>query len=50
MTLRWLGARAGFAVGCLSEIERGLQPGSAVALSLIAAALGTTIYVLTPLD
>lgn len=43
MTLRDLAARTGIAVGYLSEIERGLKPGSAGALSRIAATLGTTI-------
>ena len=43
MTLRDLAARTGIAAGYLSEIERGLKPGS-------AAALGTTIDVLVQLD
>ena len=50
MTLRDLAARTGVAVGYLSEIERGLKPGSAGALSRIAAALGATIDVLVQLD
>jgi hypothetical protein len=33
LTLRDLAARTGLAVGYLSEIERGLQPGSTSALS-----------------
>ena len=50
MTLRDLAARTGIAVGYLSEIERGLKPGSAGALSRIAATLGTTIDALVQLD
>ena len=50
MTLRELAARTGIAVGYLSEIERGLKPGSAGALSRIAATLGTTIDALVQLD
>lgn len=50
MTLRDLAIRTGIAVGYLSEIERGLKPGSAAALSRIAAALGTTIDALVQLD
>ncbi len=43
MTLRELSERTGIAAGYISEIERGLKPGSASALALIASALGTTI-------
>ncbi len=50
MTLRNLAARTGIAAGYLSEIERGLKPGSAEALSRIATALGTTIDALVQLD
>ena len=50
LTLRDLAARTGLAVGYLSEIERGLKPGSASALSRIAVALGTTIDTLARLD
>ncbi len=50
MTLRDLAARTGIAAGYLSEIERGLKPGSAEALSRIAAVLGTTIDALVQLD
>ena len=50
MTLRDLAARTGIAVGYLSEIERGLKPGSTAALSRIAAELGTTIDVLVQFD
>ena len=50
MTLRDLAARTGIAAGYLSEIERGLKPGSAEALSRIATALGTTIDALVQLD
>ena len=46
VTLRELSERTGLAAGYLSEIERGLKPGSAAALALIADALGTTIDVL----
>ncbi len=46
MTLRELSKRTGIALGYLSEIERGLKPGSASALARIASALGTTIDVL----
>ena len=50
MTLRDLAARTGIAASHLSEIERGLKPGSAAALSRIAVALGTTIDVPVQLD
>ena len=50
MTLRDLATRTGITVGYLSEIERGPNPGSASALSRIAAVLGTTIDVLVQLD
>ena len=50
LTLRDLAARTGLAVGYLSEIERGLQPGSTSALSRIADAVGTTIDTLVRLD
>lgn len=50
MTLRDLAARTGIAASYLSEIERGLKPGSAAALSRIAAELRTTIDVLVQLD
>ena len=50
LTLRDLAARTGLAVGYLSEIERGLKPGSASALSRIADAVGTTIDTLVRLD
>lgn len=43
ITLRELSERTGIASGYLSEIERGLKPGSASALARIAGALGTTI-------
>ena len=43
VTLRELSSRTGVAASYLSEIERGLKPGSAVTLSKIADALGTTI-------
>ena len=50
ITLRELAARTGIAAGYLSEIERGLKPGSAGALSRIAGALGTTVDTLLQLD
>ncbi len=43
ITLRDLSERTGVAASYLSEIERGIKPGSAAALSRIANALGTTI-------
>ena len=46
ITLRELSERTGVAVGYISEIERGLKPGSTSALARIASALGTTIDVL----
>ena len=42
-TLRDLSESTGVAASYLSEIERGLKPGSATTLSRIAGALGTTI-------
>lgn len=46
LTLRDLSEKTGIAAGYLSEIERGLKPGSTSALVRIATALGTTIDVL----
>ena len=46
VTLGELSEKTGIAKGYLSEIERGLKPGSASALARIARALGTTIDVL----
>ena len=46
ITLRELSERTGIASGYLSEIERGLKPGSASALARIAGALGATLDVL----
>ena len=46
ITLRELSERTGIAAGYISEIERGLKPGSTAALARIASALGTTIDVL----
>lgn len=43
VSLRELSARTGVAASYLSEIERGLKPGSAATLSRIADALSTTI-------
>ena len=43
ITLRDLSGRTGVTASYLSEIERGLKPGSAATLSRIADALGTTI-------
>ena len=46
LTLRALAERTGIAVSYLSEIERGLKPGSVAALTRIAGALGTTVNTL----
>ena len=46
VTLQGLSEKTGLAVSYLSEIERGIKPGSASALARIAGALGTTIDVL----
>lgn len=46
LTLRELSEKTGVAAGYISEIERGLKPGSTQALARIASALGTTIDVL----
>ncbi len=46
ITLRELSERTGIAAGYISEIERGLKPGSTSALARIASVLGTTIDVL----
>lgn len=46
ITLRELSDKTGIAAGYISEIERGLEPGSTSALARIASALGTTIDVL----
>ncbi len=46
LTLRELSEKTGVAAGYISEIERGLKPGSTSALARIAGALGTTIDVL----
>ena len=46
LTLRALSRTTGFSASYLSEIERGIKPGSKTALSGIAAALGTSIDVL----
>ena len=46
MTLRELSEKTGIAAGYISEIERGLKPGSTSALARIACGLGTTIDVL----
>ena len=43
ITLRDLSERTGVTASYLSEIERGLKPGSAATLSRIAKALGTTV-------
>ncbi len=43
MTLRDLSDCTGIGASYLSEIERGHKPGSASALSPIAAALNTTV-------
>ena len=46
ITLRELAERTGIASGYISEVERGLKPGSTSALARIASGLGTTIDVL----
>ncbi len=46
ITLRELSEKTGVAAGYISEIERGVKPGSTSALARIASALGTTIDVL----
>ena len=46
LTLRELSEKTGIAQGYISEIERGLKPGSTKALARLARALGTTIDVL----
>jgi len=43
LTLRELARRAGISPSYLSEIERGLKPGSASALAKVATALDTTV-------
>lgn len=47
LTLRELAKRAGLSPGYLSQIERGVKPGSVAVLSRIARELGTTIDALT---
>ncbi len=49
-TLRDLAAKTGIAASYLSEIERGIKPGSTAALSRIAKAFGTTLDVLVKLS
>lgn len=49
-TLRDLAAKTGIAASYLSEIERGIKPGSTKALSRMAAAFGTTLDVLVKLS
>ena len=46
LTLRQLSEATGVAASYISEIERGLKPGSAASLVSLAAALGTRIDVL----
>lgn len=46
LTLRQLSETTGIAAGCISEIERGIKPGHAAALTRLASALETTIDVL----
>ena len=43
-------ARTGIAASYLSEIERGIKPGSTALLSRIADAFGTTLNVLVKLS
>ena len=49
-TLREVAAKTGIAASYLSEIERGIKPGSTAALSRIANAFGTTLDVLVKLS
>ena len=49
-TLRELAAKTGIAASYLSEIERGIKPGSTAALSRLANAFGTTLDVLVKLS
>ena len=46
LTLRQLAEASGVTASYISEIERGLKPGSAAALARLAAALDTRIDVL----
>ena len=46
LTLRQLSEETGIAAGYISEIERGVKPGSTSALVRLASALDTTIDVL----
>ena len=46
ISLRQLSETTGIAAGYISEIERGIKPGSTSALARLAGALGTTIDVL----
>ena len=50
MTLRDLSEKTGVAASYLSEIERGLKPGSASVLSRLAGVFGTTIDALARLS
>ncbi|MCY4489087.1 MAG: helix-turn-helix transcriptional regulator [Deltaproteobacteria bacterium] len=50
MTLRDLSEKTGVAASYLSEIERGLKPGSASVLSRLAGVFGTTIDALVEVD
>ena len=45
-TLRELSKRTAISASHLSEVERGIKPGSASALSRVADALGTSVDVL----
>ena len=50
ITLRDLSEKTGVATSYLSEIERGLKPGSASVLSRLAGVFGTTIDALVEFD
>ena len=50
VTLRDLSEKTGVATSYLSEIERGLKPGSASVLSRLAGVFGTTIDALVEID
>ncbi len=50
ITLRDLSKKTGIATSYLSEVERGLKPGSTSVLSRLAGVFGTTIDALVKFD
>ncbi len=46
LTVRQLSEKSGVAAGYISEIERGVKPGSVSELAQLASVLGTSIDVL----